>query len=131
LNRHEYVARQAKKESLDFTKEGNCFTELPDIAQLAETADTLYSPEAIGQLVQMCERWIYSACLYFGLSLEDQERTGFHYDYSIYQAGYSRNLVFTRGSVMAQVFQGIIDRTRSRLDVKRLKTIFGAKKRPV
>jgi hypothetical protein len=26
---------------------------------------------------------------------------------------------------MDQVFQGIIDRTRNRLDVKRLKTIFG------
>jgi hypothetical protein len=31
---------------------------------------------------------------------------------------------------MEQVFQGIIDRTRSQLNVKRLKTIFGAKKRP-
>jgi hypothetical protein len=130
VNGHEFVARQAKKEGVEFTKEGNCFTEVPDTAQLAEIADTLYSAETIGRLIQMCERWIYSACLCFGLSLEDQERTGFHYDYSIYQAEYSRNLVFTRGSVMEEIFQGIVDRTRSRLDVKRLKTIFGAKKRP-
>ncbi len=130
VNGHEFVARQAKKEGVEFTKEGNCFTEVPDAAQLAEIADTLYSPETIGRLIQMCERWIYSACLCFGLSLEDQERTGFHYDYSIYQAEYSRNLVFTRGSVMEEILQGIVDRTRSRLDVKRLKTIFGAKKRP-
>jgi hypothetical protein len=130
VNGHEFVARQARKEGIEFTKEGNCFTEVPDTAQLAEIADTLYSAETIGRLIQMCERWIYSACLCFGLSLEDQERTGFHYDYSIYQAEYSRNLVFTRGSVMEQVFQGIVDRTRSRLDVKRLKTIFGAKQRP-
>jgi hypothetical protein len=130
VNGHEYVACQAKKKGIDFTKEGNCFTEVPDAVHLAETADTLYSPETIGRLVQMCERWIYSACLCFGLSLEDQERTGFHYDYSIYQAEYSRNLMFTRGSVMEQVFQGIIDRTRSRLDVRRLKTIFGTKNRP-
>jgi hypothetical protein len=130
VNGHEFVARQARKEGIEFTKEGNCFTEVPDTAQLAEIADTLYSAETIGRLIQMCERWIYSACLCFGLSLEDQERTGFHYDYSIYQAEYSRNLVFTRGSVMEEVFQGIVDRTRSRLDVKRLKTIFGAKQRP-
>jgi hypothetical protein len=130
VNGHEYVARQAKKAGVEFTKEDNCFTEVPDTARLAEIADTLYSAETIGRLIQMCERWIYSACLCFGLSLEDQERTGFHYDYSIYQAEYSRNLVFTRGSVMEEIFQGIVDRTRSRLDVKRLKTIFGAKKRP-
>jgi hypothetical protein len=130
VNGHEFVASQAKKEGVGYTKEGNCFTEVPDTAQLAEIADTLYSAETIGQLIQMCERWIYSACLCFGLSLEDQERTGFHYDYSIYQAEYSRNLVFTRGSVMEEVFQGIVDRTRRRLDVKRLKTIFGAKQRP-
>jgi hypothetical protein len=130
VNGHEFVARQAKKEGVEFTKEGNCFTDIPDTAQLAEIADTLYSAETIGRLIQMCERWIYSACLCFGLSLEDQERTGFHYDYSIYQAEYSRNLVFARGSVMEEIFQGIVDRTRSRLDVKRLKTIFGAKQRP-
>ena len=130
VNGHEFVAHQAEEGGVEFTKEGNCFTEVPDTARLAEIADTLYSPETIGRLIQMCERWIYSACLCFGLSLEDQERTGFHYDYSIYQAEYSRNLVFTRGSVMEEVFQGTIDRTRSRLDVKRLKTIFGAKQRP-
>lgn len=130
VNGHEYVACRAKEQGVDFTKEDNCFTEVPDAAQLTETADTLYSPETIGQLMQMCERWIYSACLCFGLSLEDQERTGFHYDYSVYQAEYSRNLIFTRGSEMEQIFQGIIDRTRTRLGIKRLKTIFGAKQRP-
>ena len=130
VNGHEYVARQAKKEGVEFTKEDNCFTQVPDTVRLAKIADTLYSVETIGRLIQLCERWIYSACLCFGLSLEDQERTGFHYNYSIYQAEYSRNLVFTRGSVMEEIFQGIVDRTRSRLDVKRLKTIFGAKKRP-
>jgi hypothetical protein len=130
VNGHEYVARQAKKEGVEFTKEGNRFTEVPDTVRLAEIADTLYSAETIGRLIQMCERWIYSACLCFGLSLEDQDRTGFHYDYSIYRAEYSRNLVFTRGSVMEEIFQGIVDGTRSRLGVKRLKTIFGAKKHP-
>jgi len=78
----------------------------------------------------VCERWIYSACLCFGLDLAEQEKTSFHYDYSIYQEEYSRNLLFLRGSELEQVFQGTIDRTRCLLDVKTLKTIFGAKKRP-
>jgi len=130
LNGHEYVARQAKKEGIGFTKEGNCFTEISDAARWAKVADTLCSPDTIGRLTQVCERWIYSACLCFALDLAEQERTGFHYDYSVYQAEYSRNLLFTRGGVMDQVFQGIVDRTRVLLDVKTLKTIFGTKKRP-
>ena len=84
----------------------------------------------IGRLSQLCERWIYSACLCFALSLEEQKRTRFRYPYSIYQMEYSRNLIFRRGGQMEQVFQGLIDRTRARLSVKRLKTIFGRKGRP-
>jgi hypothetical protein len=130
LNGHEYVACQARKEGIQFTKEGNCFTQISDSARLAQIADTLSSPDIIGQVTQVCERWIYSACLCFGLELAEQEKTHFHYDYSIYQEEYSRNLLFRRGRELEQVFQGTIDRTRSLLDVKTLKTIFGTKKRP-
>jgi hypothetical protein len=130
LNGHEYVACQARKEGIAFTKEGNCFTEVSDAAGLAQVADTLCSPDAIGCLRQVCERWIYSACLCFALDLAEQERSGFRYDYSVYQGEYSRNLLFAQGSAMEQVFQGVVDRTRSLLEVKTLKTIFGNKKRP-
>lgn len=130
LNGHEYVACQARKEGLQFTKEGNCFTRISDTTRLAQIADTLSSPDIIGRLTQVCERWIYSACLCFGLDLAEQEKTNFHYDYSIDQEEYSRNLLFRRGSELEQIFQGTIDRTRSLLDVKSLKTIFGTKKRP-
>lgn len=130
LNGHEYVACQARKDGLQFTKEGNCFTQISDATRLAQIADTLCSPDSIGRLMQVCERWIYSACLCFGLDLAEQEKTSFHYDYSIYQEEYSRNLLFRRGNELEQVFQGTIDRTRSLLDVKTLKTIFGSKRRP-
>ena len=130
LNGHEYVACQARKEGIQFTKEGNCFTQISDATRLAQIADTLSSPDILGRLTQVCERWIYSACLCFGLDLAEQEKTNFHYDYSIYQEEYSRNLLFRLGSELEQVFQGTIDRTRSLLDVKTLKTIFGTKKRP-
>jgi hypothetical protein len=130
LNGHEYVACQAGKRHLSFTKEGNCFTHLTDTARLARIADTLTQAETIGRLIQVCERWIYSTCLCFGLDLEDQERTGFRYAYSVYQVEYSRNLLFHLGGQMEQVFERMVDRTRAKLDVPRLRTMFGAKRRP-
>jgi hypothetical protein len=130
LNGHEYVACQARKDGIQFTKAGNCFTQISDPARLAHIADTLSSPDSIGRLRQVCERWVYSACLCFALDLADQEKTNFHYDYSIFQEEYSRNLLFRHGHELEQVFQGTLDRTRSLLDVPTLKTIFGAKRRP-
>ena len=35
LNGHEYVACQASRAHLDFVKEGNCFTQIADAADLA------------------------------------------------------------------------------------------------
>ena len=58
------------------------------------------------------------------------EAAGTRYDYSIYQVEYSRNLLFSDGAVMDQVFERVVDRTRSRLDVPRIKSLFGAKRRP-
>jgi hypothetical protein len=85
---------------------------------------------AIGRLGQVCDRWIYSACLCFGLDLAEQDRSGFRYAYSIYQAEYSRNLLFRSGGQMEDLFDRILDRTRSRLDIPTLRTLFGLKARP-
>ena len=41
LNGHEYVACQARKAGIGFTKDGNCFTNIADAAGLAKIADTL------------------------------------------------------------------------------------------
>lgn len=132
LNGHDAqrVARQAQKEGIGFTKEGNCFTHVSDATRFVQVAETLCSPATIGRLTQVCERWIYSACLCFGLNLTEQEQTDFRYAYSLYQGEYSRNLLFACGNEMEQVFQGIVDRTRRQLDVQTLKTIFGMKHRP-
>ncbi|MCG2786604.1 MAG: hypothetical protein L6461_16050, partial [Anaerolineae bacterium] len=130
LNGHEYVACLAKKEGVSFRKEDNCFTQVNQPIHLARIAETLSSSEIVGQLEQVFDRWIYSTCLCFALDLEEQERTNFHYDYSIYQAEYSRNLLFRNGGQMQQLVQALIDHTRSWLDVKQVKTIFGAARRP-
>ena len=130
LNGHEYVATQATRTVVPFCKDGNCFTHLSQPRSLAAVADTLTEKPVIGSLLQVCDRWIYSCCLCFGLHTDDQERTDFHYQYSVYQLEYSRNLLFRSGHQLDQVFQGLIDRTRSRLDIPHLRTIFGAKSRP-
>jgi hypothetical protein len=130
LNGHEYVSCNARRNGMAFTKEGNCFTIIDKPAELAKVADTLSDSRTIGRLSQVCERWIYSACLCFALEPEEQQRSGFRYQYSVYQIEYSRNLIFHRGAQMEEIVQGLIDRTRGRLNVKLLKTIFGSKGRP-
>jgi hypothetical protein len=97
---------------------------------LAQVADTLSQHATIGRLRQVCERWIYTACLCFGLDATEQARSGFRYEYSVYQVEYSRNLLFGSGAQMDRLFNTLVDRTRSRLDVPLLRTLFGAKQRP-
>jgi hypothetical protein len=130
LNGHEYVAAAARAAGIGFVKEGNCFTGIADPQRLAQAADTLSRHAAIGRLGQVCDRWIYSACLCFGLDLAEQARSGFGYSYSIYQAEYSRNLLFRSGAQMEELFDRICDRTRPGLDIPSLRTLFGLKNRP-
>ncbi len=100
LNGHEYVACQAAKAGIRFTKEGNCFTQISDAAGLARIADTLSGQQAIGRLQSVCERWIYSSCLCFARREMDE------------------------------VFQALIDRSRVLLDIQKVKTILGSHRRP-
>jgi hypothetical protein len=130
LNGHEYVAATATAAGIDFVKDGNCFTQVSDPVRLAQIAETLSHPAAVGRLRQVCERWIYTACLCFGLDSGEQARSGFRYQFSVYQAEYSRNLLFRDGQQMQKVFDAVVDRTRSRLDIPAVRTLFGAKTRP-
>jgi hypothetical protein len=129
LNGHEYVACRAQAGGIGFTKEGNCFTAVPDPKALAQVADTLSQPGTVGRLRQVIDRWIYSL-LCFGLDLDEQQRGGFRYAYSVYQVEYSRNLLFADGARMDRAFNAVVDRTRSPLDVPRVRTLFGLKARP-
>jgi hypothetical protein len=117
LNGHEYVACQARKAGITFTKEGNCFTSIPDAAGLAKIADTLSEPRAIvldassrtvaihiGRLSQICERWIYT-CVCFAVDFDEQKRSGFRYQYSNYHIEHSRNLVFCGGRAWTRCFR--------------------------
>ena len=77
LNGREYVAAAARAAAIGFTKEGNCFTGIADPQGLARVADTLSQPAAIGRLGQVCDQWIYSARLCFGLDLAEQGMSWF------------------------------------------------------
>ncbi|MGI0062426.1 MAG: hypothetical protein ACREBA_08245, partial [Nitrosotalea sp.] len=125
LNGHEFTERKLTKKSIYFQKTDNCFTAYKDGETLSRVADTCNK----GLLENVCRRWV-SSCLWFGIDYDEQKSTHLRYDYSIYQVEYSRNLLFKQGSEMDQVYQGIIDMTRSNLDVERIKTLFGKKYRP-
>lgn len=130
LNGHEWVERRARKRTISVEKEGNCFVGGSDLRALDRLADALCDARAIGRVTEVCDRWVYSTCLCFALDREEQQRSGFRYEYSCFQVEYSRNLLFARGTVLEEVYQSFIDRTRRVLDVPTLKTIFGRKHRP-
>jgi hypothetical protein len=130
LNGHEHVACQAAAAGIGFAKEGNCFTEIADPRGLAQIADAVPRQAAMGRLGRVCDRWIYTACLCFGLDLAEQGMSGFRYSYFVYQAEYSRNLLFASGAVMEALFERVLDRTRSRLDIPELRRVFGLYARP-
>jgi hypothetical protein len=73
-------------------------------------------------VTEVSNRWVYSTCLCFALDRAAQRRSSFRYEYSCFQVEYSRNLLFARGTVLEEVYQGFIDRTRRVLDLPTLKT---------
>lgn len=92
LNGHEYVANQATRQGIRFTKEGNCFTDWDNAVELNRVADTLRQPGAIGRLEKVMRRWL-SQCLCLALDVAEQKKIDCQYAFSIYQIEYSRNLL--------------------------------------
>jgi hypothetical protein len=130
LNGHEWVERQARRRRVAAVKDGNCFIDGSDFATISRLATGLNGVETIARLRALCERWIYSACLGFALPDNDRKRSGFNYQYSVFQLELSRNLLFRRGTTMDEVYQKLIERSRVPLALKQVKTIFGFSHRP-
>jgi hypothetical protein len=84
LNGHEWVERAAQRQNVPFVKRSNCFVEGSELGRLDQIAARLLAPAAMLGLAEVCERWIYSACLCFGLTREEQTRSGFRYQFSVY-----------------------------------------------
>jgi hypothetical protein len=130
LNGHEWVARQAMKKRICVAKSSNCFIEGSDFGGVERMAARLQEEATVTRLHEVCERWIYSTCLCFALTREEQQRSRFIYQYSVFQLELSRNILFKRGDTMNEVYQKLIDRTRVGLNIDHLKTIFGHTHRP-
>jgi hypothetical protein len=130
LNGHEWVERQARRGRVAAVKDGNCFIEGSDFSAICRVARKFERAETIAHLRELCDRWVYSACLCFALPHEDRKRSGFSYRYSVFQLELSRNLLFRRGSTMEEVYQKLVERTRVPLALKQVKTIFGFSHRP-
>ena len=131
LNGHEYVARQAQRGGVDFNKEGNCFVAVGDAASLAKMADTWSEEQTVGRLRAKFARGgsTRPVCCLVWIRRSNGG------------AGFSMNIRRIRwssaatcgskvGEQMEQVLEGLIDRSRSRLRWKQVKTIFGGKYRP-
>jgi hypothetical protein len=129
LNGHEWVQRQARQHHQRVVQEGNCFVAGSDFPAIDRLAGQLLAGSLPASLRAVCERWLYSSCLCFGLRVEDQTRSRFRYQFSAWQLEYSRNLLFGDGAVLDDVYQKLLDRTRGPLDIKALKTIFGVRHR--
>lgn len=130
LNGHEWVERTARQGGVSFAKCSNCFVEGSELGAVNRIAARLLAPGAILGLTEVCERWIYSACLCFGLTREEQQRSGFAYQFSVSQIEYSRNLIFKSGRQLDEYYQSLVEQIWPALDVPRLKTIFGRRNRP-
>ena len=94
MNGHEWVERQAWRKKVVTVKDGNCFVEGSDFPGIGRLAAELNRPGAIGRLRKLCERWIYSTCLCFALPSETRKRSGFAYQYSVFQLELSRTCCF-------------------------------------
>ena len=130
LNGHEGGERRARQRRGPIAEDGNCVVAGSDVPAGERLAATLGDGHGIDRLAKVGERWVDTRCLRFGLTREEQTRSGFPYQGSCSQLEDSRNLRFTRGTVLDAVYQGLLDRTRRLLDVPTLKTIFGTKRRP-
>ena len=130
LNGHERVERGAQRRGVALAKAGNCFVAGADFARVERLAAAVRGPATMTELAALCERWLYSTCLCFALTREEQRCCAFKYDYSLFQLELSRNLLFRQAAQLETVYQRLVDRTRASLDIATLKTIFGARHRP-
>jgi len=79
LNGHEWVECQARQQSICWAKEVTVLSRVSDLVALGRLAEGLGGVGGLATLAQVCDRWIYSACLCFGLSQPEQQRSQFRY----------------------------------------------------
>lgn len=129
LNGHNWVNRQLQRTARSVAMDENCFIG-GDAVAIRRWANKLSGPRGAKEIEAVCERWAYSCALDFALPVAERQRTGFEYWWSVYQLEISRNYHFQPPAALDEIYQSLIDLNRRKLDVKRLKTIFGLRGRP-
>jgi hypothetical protein len=129
LNGHEWVQCQLQQKGIKFVCDGNCFVG-GDERAIQRYSEKMCAPGFEENIKELCRRWVYGVVTPFAMREEDRIRTGFKYDWRLYQLEHSRDYIFRSGRTMEEIFQAVIDRNRSRLRLEDLKTIFGARSRP-
>ena len=79
-----WPARQLKPGSA-LPRKATAFPQVSEARRLSQDRRYLVWTAGYRATPSVCERWIYSSCLCFALDLEEQKRSGFHYQYSTYQ----------------------------------------------
>ena len=127
LNGHEYVACQARAAGIRFAKEGNCFTRIDDPAAPGSgrrhlvPARDYRAPEPGLRPVDLHRLPVFRS----GPGRADAA-AGSATPTRSTRLEYSRNLIFAvRRGRWNGCSTPVVDRTRSRLDVPRLRTLFG------
>lgn len=128
LNGHEWVERRCVEQKCFCTMEDNSFVQGQQRVIRRVCAELMTQGSL--RLEEVCRRWVYGSVLPFALPGFKQNKSTFHYDWRLYQIEYSRNYIFHSGRAMSEIYDGLIDRNRSRMDVPVLKTIFGVRGRP-
>ena len=85
LNGHEYVACQAHLDGLGYAKRTTTSPASPTPPPWLRPQTTCPSRRLSGGWPRFARAWIYSACLIFGLDLDEQTPSRFNYSYSVYQ----------------------------------------------
>jgi hypothetical protein len=129
LNGHEWVQCGLQRKESEFICDGNCFAD-GDAHLIQRLSERMIQPGFEKKLEEVCERWVYGVVTPFAMRDEVRLRTRFAYDWRLFQLEYSRDYIFHSGRTMEEIFQAVIDRNRSRLSLKDVKTIFGARGRP-
>ena len=117
-------------ESLRFEKRSNCFVEGSDLRAIDAPLRGCSHQARCSGWPRCANAGFTPACLCFGLTREEQARSEFRYQFSVFQIEYSRNFIFKSGRELDTYYQSLIERIWPALDVPRLKTIFGRNKRP-
>ena len=121
FNGHQWLAKRMEGLSQRFDRRDNCFMNSENWDKLQAEADQL-DAHAIRRF---CDRWVYRLAPFFSSS--QRQAGGLYYQYFFSQTEYCHNIIFKRSVSLTNLFDRIIDRSRSVGRPDLLTTFFGTR----